>query len=197
MFTGIIEEVGRVSDISSKSGNKVFTIQSSFASELKIGDSVALEGCCLTVIGNKGNGFQVEATKETLNQTTLKDLKKGDFVNLERAITAGGRFGGHFVQGHIDEIGKIVKILRRGRNFLFGIRIKNGRFLVGKGSIAVSGISLTVYGIKGNILEVLIIPHTYENTTLKFKRVGSGVNLEYDILARYGKRGRGDEISGI
>ncbi|MEO0117125.1 MAG: riboflavin synthase [candidate division WOR-3 bacterium] len=188
MFTGIIEEVGRVLEISFKSGNKIFTIQSSFAPELKIGDSVAVEGCCLTVIGNKDNNFQVEATKETLNQTTLKDLKRGDFINLERAIMVGSRLGGHFVQGHIDEIGKIIKILREGRNFLFEIRVKNNQFLVEKGSVAVSGISLTVYGIKGNIFQVMIIPHTYENTTLKYKRVGSEVNVEYDILGKYAKR---------
>jgi len=187
MFTGIIEEVGRVSEISLRAGNKILTIQSSLTKEMKLGDSIAVEGCCLTVTDIRENTFLVEATKETLSKTTLKDLKRGDFCNLERAIAARNRFGGHFVQGHIDEVGRIIKITRSGRNFLFEIKIspKNLSHIVEKGSIALSGISLTVSNIRGNHFQVVIIPYTYENTTLKYRRVGDAVNIEYDILGKY------------
>jgi riboflavin synthase len=189
MFTGIIEEVGRISNVSFRAGNRILTIQSSLTKDMKLGDSIAVEGCCLTVIGIKDNTFLVEVTKETLSKTTLKDLKKGDFCNLERAIIAGDRFGGHFVQGHVDEVGRIIKITRSGRNFLLEIKIgtKDRSNIVEKGSIAVSGISLTVSQIRGNHFQAVIIPYTYENTTLKYRRVGDRVNIEYDILGKYAK----------
>ncbi len=186
MFTGIIEDIGKVTDITLRSGNKILTIKTSLK-DLKESDSIAIEGVCLTVIGIKDDTFKVEVTKETLKQTTLKFLKRGDFCNLERAIPAQGRLHGHFILGHIDEIGRIIKITRSGRNFIFEIRVsdKNLPLLVEKGSIAVSGISLTIQRSKGSIFSTVIIPFTYENTTLKYKRQGSEVNIEYDILCKY------------
>ncbi len=190
MFTGIIEGIGQIKEILPLGRNRLFSISYPKGWEIKVSDSIAVEGVCLTVTEVKGDNFGVEVSEATLTQTTLKGMRRGDFANLERALLASGRLGGHFVQGHIDEIGRITKINRVGRNFLLTIQVsrRNLFLLTEKGSVAVSGISLTVFKILENTFQVLIIPHTYENTTLRDKRVGSEVNIEYDILGKYCQR---------
>ena len=186
MFTGLIETVGRVENIKSRAGNKIFTINASFASTMKIGESVALDGCCLTVIAKNEKSFVTEATAATLKTTTLQYQKSGDYVNLERAMLPSDRLGGHFVSGHIDEIARIKTIKPVGGTKLFQIEVSknNLRYLVDKGSIAVDGISLTIQSLKHNLFTVNIIPHTLENTTWQYKRPGDLVNIEYDMLVK-------------
>lgn len=188
MFTGLIESIGRIENIKSKTGNKVFVVSGSFASELKIGESVAVDGCCLTITGKTEKSFETEATAETLETTTLKYLKISDYVNLERALLASGRFGGHFVSGHVDEVARI-KIIKSAnwRTKLFQIEVSKRKqiYLVEKGSIAVDGISLTINSVKNNLFTVNIIPHTLENTTWKFKRQGDYINVEFDMLGKF------------
>lgn len=188
MFTGLIESIGRIENIKSKTGNKVFVVNGSFASELKIGESVAVDGCCLTITGKTEKSFETEATAETLETTTLKYLKISDYVNLERALLASGRFGGHFVSGHVDEVARI-KIIKSAnwRTKLFQIEVSKRKqiYLVEKGSIAVDGISLTINSVKNNLFTVNIIPHTLENTTWKFKRQGDYINVEFDMLGKF------------
>jgi riboflavin synthase len=188
MFTGLIESVGRIENIKSKTGNKVFVVSSSFAPELKIGESVAVDGCCLTITGKTEKSFETEATAETLKTTTLKYRKILDYVNLERALLPSDRFGGHFVSGHVDEKARI-KIIKSAnwRTKLFQIEVskQNQIYLVEKGSIAVDGISLTINSIKNNLFTVNIIPHTLENTTWKYKRPGNYVNVEFDMLGKF------------
>ena len=187
MFTGLIETVGRIENIKAKAGNRIFVISCGFASELKIGESVAVDGCCLTVTAKTEKSFETEATAETLKTTTLQYEKSGDFVNLERALLPQDRFGGHFVLGHIDEQARIkaIKPISGAKLFQIEVSKKNRDYLVEKGSIAVDGISLTIHSVKHNLFTVNIIPHTYENTTWKYKRPGDYVNVEYDMLGKF------------
>ena len=187
MFTGLIEEIGRVENIRTKAGNKIFTISGSFASEGKIGESVAIDGCCLTVIAKTVKSFETEATAETLKTTTLHYRKPGDYVNLERALLPTDRLGGHFVSGHVDEVGRIrtIKPVSGAKLFQIEVSRENLDYLVEKGSIAVDGISLTINSVKHNLFTVNIIPHTIENTTWKYKRPGDYVNIEFDMLGKF------------
>ncbi len=187
MFTGLIESIGRVENIKSKTGNKVFVISCDFAPELKIGESVAVDGCCLTVTGKTEKSFETEATAETLKTTTLKYHKISDYVNLERALLPSDRFGGHFISGHIDEMARIKTIKPVSGAKLFQIEgsKQNKIYLIEKGSIAVDGISLTINSAKNNLFTVNIIPYTLENTTWKYKRPGDYVNIEYDMLGKF------------
>ncbi len=189
MFTGLIESVGRIKNIKSKTGNKIFVVSSSLTPELKIGKSVAVDGCCLTVIEKTEKSFETEATTETLKTTTLKYRKISDYVNLERALLPSDRFGGHFVSGHVDEVGciKIVKPVSGAKLFQIEVSKQNQIYLMEKGSIAVDGLSLTINSVKNNLFSVNIIPHTLENTTWKFKRPGDYVNIEYDMLGKFVK----------
>jgi riboflavin synthase len=186
MFTGLIEAVGRVERAIGRQGNRVFTIQSGFAGELKPGESVALNGCCLTVTRTDKKSFDVEAVASTLEATTLVRLKTGDAVNLERALRAGDRMGGHFVQGHVDEVGKVRRIEQHSGHWTLAIETdrRKSRPLVEKGSVGVDGISLTVATLRPGEFTVNIIPHTWENTNLKQLRPGDKVNIEYDLLVK-------------
>ena len=186
MFTGIIEEVGKIISRNEKG----ITIQAKTVLEgTKLGDSISVNGVCLTAveINLEKNFFIADISPETMKVTTLGDLKIGSYVNLERAISADGRFGGHFVSGHIDGIGRIKYIKRNGDFYDISVEIPEelSKYVVKKGSITVNGISLTVANIKNNIVSIAVIPHTYENTNLRLIQAGELVNIETDILAKY------------
>lgn len=187
MFTGIIEEVGHIQRIESyKSGLKI-TVSCGFTDELKIDESISVNGACQTVVALQDNAFSVVAVEETLRKTTLGKLKAGDKVNLERAMRMDRRLDGHIVQGHVDGVGRIRAFSLEGANWLLEIEYPDEfrDLIVGRGSIAVDGISLTVARESGNSFLLAIIPYTYENTHLHTKKVGDAVNLEFDILGKY------------
>lgn len=187
MFTGIVEEVGEVMKVQRKGAASLFGIRAKFAHELKSGDSVNINGACLTVLSIQPPIFWVEAVEETIARTNLGSLKVGDKVNLERALAATGRLGGHFVQGHVDGTGVIAQIQTRLRSKVMRICCPRElmTFMVPKGSIAVDGVSLTVVDCGEDWFTVSLIPYTLEHTTLGIRKVGDVVNLEMDILAKY------------
>jgi len=187
MFTGIIESIGKIIRIETKGNNKIFSIQTSIAKEIKISDSIAIDGCCLTVIDMHNNIFKVEAVAETLKMTTLAQIKISSQVNLERARLLSERFEGHIVQGHVDEKARIANIRKTQDSVALEIDLsKDGvKNIVEKGSIAIDGISLTIVKITGQKLSVNIIPYTFNNTTLKHKRIGDWANIEFDIIGKY------------
>lgn len=187
MFTGIIQEIGRVRS-AIKRNNLVLDIESDIvASRLKIGDSVAINGVCQTVIKSPKGGFRVEAIEETLSRTNMEKISPGDYVNLESPIAAGEMFHGHIVQGHIDCVGKISAIIPDKGSDTFKIEYpaEFGRYVIGKGSICIDGISLTVIDAENDVLSVAVIPHTKDNTVFKYKKTGDTVNLEFDLIAKY------------
>ena len=184
MFTGIIEEVGKISTITDK---KITVSAQIVLSGTKIGDSIAVNGVCLTVTEVTSNSFTADISPETMKITSLGKLKAGSLVNLERAMPADGRFGGHIVSGHIDGIGRSKYTKKDDEFYNLNIEIPSEltKYVVKKGSIAINGISLTVADIKGNEVQFAIIPHTFENTNFKVLQVGDFVNVETDILAKY------------
>ncbi|MEO0137312.1 MAG: riboflavin synthase [candidate division WOR-3 bacterium] len=179
MFTGIVEEKGRIVKIIKGRINKL-EIQSSLA--VNVGESVSIQGICLTVIEKTKNGFLVEAMTQTKSRTTLEFWKTGDYVNLERALSFNGRVGGHIVLGHVDEVGRIVRI--ENNEYYIQIAPENEKFLISRGSIAIDGVSLTIGSISRNIFSVFLIPYTLEHTTLGLRKKGDAVNLEYDYLVK-------------
>lgn len=192
MFTGIVEELGLIESIKpSTSGIRLGILARQTAKGVQIGDSIAVNGCCLTVvrIGRKQSGtvWQFDLLKETWDRTNLKYAQPGQGVNLERSMAANGRFGGHFVTGHIDGVGQITRWERKGADHVLEIKCPATvqPYLVEKGSIAVDGISLTIAGVTRTGLRVWIIPHTYEVTALRERKVGDWVNLEADLLGKY------------
>ncbi len=187
MFTGIIETLGHVADIKEENTNKHFTITSSFTNELKIDQSVAHNGVCLTVVGINGDAYTVTAIDETLQKTNLNSLKIGDIVNLERCMQANGRFDGHVVQGHVDQTAVCESVEDENGSwvFTFTYDATKGNVTVEKGSICVNGISLTVVNSKDDTFSVAIIPYTYEHTNLQHVKPGDSVNLEFDIIGKY------------
>ena len=190
MFTGMIQDIGMIRQLQRKGDNTEFTIFSiKLAHDVKIGDSVAIAGVCLTAsaVGPNTHQFVVTAVSETLQRATLGDLSGGDQVNLELALQPTGRLGGHFVQGHVDTVGRCVSVRQRSGSWeiRFDFPPEYGRYVVEKGSIAVDGVSLTVYDVKPTQCSVSIIPHTWESTTLRLLRAGTRVNLEFDLLAKY------------
>lgn len=188
MFTGIVEELGTVAAIKKGAKSSVLSIQGKIIfDDLKIGDSVAVNGVCLTVTRFGGNVFQVDVMSETLSRSSLAALKTGSSVNLERAMPALGRFGGHIVSGHIDGTGVIVGITREDNAIWYKIKAseKLMRYIIEKGSIAIDGISLTVAKMDGDTFQVSIIPHTVRSTTLSQKKPGDVVNLENDLVGKY------------
>lgn len=187
MFTGIIEELGKVKAMQRRGRNYSLRIEAKkIVDDLKIGDSVAVNGVCLTLVGEKQGSIEFDILSETASRTNLGRLKSAEQVNLERALKVGDRLSGHFVNGHIDCTGVIRSKAYRNNNLCFNINFPSQfiKFAVEKGSIAVDGISLTIAEIRGNSFSVYIIPHTLENTTLKFKGPSSSVNLEFDILLK-------------
>lgn len=190
MFTGIIECVGTVRNISRTGKSLVLEIESNFDNYV-LGESIAVNGICLTVTRYNGKIFSVDATPETFKRTSLGSLGNGSAVNLERAMKADGRFGGHIVSGHVDGTGRLVSVVNDGNavNMIFSVDKKQWRYIIEKGSICVDGISLTVSGLRnvGNdyLFSVAVIPHTYKNTTLGKKRCGAVFNIECDAIAKY------------
>jgi len=187
MFTGIIEDLGVVTCLNKDSGNINITIRSAITSELKIDQSVSHNGVCLTVVDIKNNEYTVTAIKETLNRTTLGCLKINDEINLERALKLGNRLDGHIVQGHVDETGVCVSINENAGSweYTFKYNADSKNITIEKGSITVNGVSLTVVNSSKNTFSVAIIPYTYENTTFKQIKIGSIVNLEFDVIGKY------------
>ena len=191
MFTGIIESVGIVRDIAGRGADARLAVSTSMdLADVRVGDSIAVSGACLTVVAVAKDGFSADVSAETLAKTTLKDFRIGDTVNLERALTLSKPLGGHFVLGHVDCVGDIRERTERSNSIIFGIEVgaETGRYIVMKGSVAVDGISLTVNRYENNRFYVNIIPHTARETTLGFKKAGGRVNVETDILGKYVER---------
>ena len=188
MFTGIVEEVGRVQSIRREPANAVLTIAASKVLEdVHLGDSIAVCGVCLTVTSFTASAFTADVMHETLNRSSLGALKPGSPVNLERAMPANGRFGGHIVSGHIDGTGRITRIRPDGNAIWYTVSATPSllRYIVEKGSIAMDGISLTVAAVDAASFSVSVIPHTAANTVLGTKRPGDTVNLETDLIGKY------------
>jgi riboflavin synthase len=185
MFTGIIEQIGTVKNILQEKTNVHFSIQSALTQELKIDQSVAHNGVCLTVVSIQDDVYSVTAIKETLDRTNLGMLMIGDSVNLERCTRVGDRLDGHIVQGHVDTTGECIRIEDLKGSWKFSFRYDSPDITVEKGSIAVNGVSLTVVDSWNKEFSVCIIPYTYEHTNFKDIQVGSRVNLEFDIIGKY------------
>jgi riboflavin synthase len=187
MFTGIVEELGTIRAIAPMADGRELTVGASFASELAIGESVAVNGACLTVVQRDGGSCRFQAGFETLARTNLGELQAGDRVNLERSLKFGDRLGGHLVTGHIDVVGRIAERTSRGdfESVWFSCPPEWTRQMVPKGSIAIDGISLTLVDVDADRFSIMLIPHTLAVTTLGCKRAGDAVNLETDLLAKY------------
>ncbi len=190
MFTGIIQDIGTIRRLQRRGDNTEFTVFSdTLAHDIKIGDSIAISGICLTAtaVDPKVHQFAVTAVSETLQRATLGDLTVGTQVNLELALQPTGRLGGHFVQGHVDTVGRCSAILQRAGSWeiCFDFPQEHGRYIVEKGSIAIDGVSLTVYDVKPTQFAASIIPRTWESTTLRLLKAGMRVNLEFDLIAKY------------
>ena len=190
MFTGIIEDLGIVESLEREASNLHLTIQSRLASELKIDQSVSHNGVCLTVVKRNPNSYTVTAIKETLDKTNLNNLTEGAIVNLERGLKLGDRLDGHMVQGHIDQIGTCVNVQSQNGSwtYVFEYESNLGNITIEKGSVTVNGVSLTVVDSKSNGFSVAIIPYTYEHTNFKHFKIGSVVNLEFDVIGKYVSR---------
>jgi riboflavin synthase len=191
MFTGIVEEVGQLLSVSPDGRGRRLVIQGRRVLEgLKIEDSIAVNGVCLTVIEAEGGRFAVQAVPETLAKTSIGSLRPGSPLNLERAVTPTTRMGGHFVQGHVDCTGTVQAFPREepGRRLVLAFPPDFGRYLARTGSIAIEGVSLTVAAVSAGRAEIALIPHTLEHTTLGRLQAGDTVNLEFDCLAKYVER---------
>ncbi|HJZ91551.1 MAG TPA: riboflavin synthase [Gemmataceae bacterium] len=187
MFTGLIESLGTVIRVQDTGAGRMLTVRDSMGPQLAIGESVAINGACLTVVEVRSNDFAFEVGPETLLKTNLGALCTGDRVNLERSLRVGDRLGGHFVQGHVDAVGTIDARVRNGdwEDVWFRSPADVTRLMVPKGSIAVDGISLTLVNVEPGRFSVMLIPHTQAITTLGLKKVGDRVNLEVDMLAKH------------
>lgn len=192
MFTGLIEEVGKLQSVSRGAKETVFTIAARTVLDetTRVGDSIAVNGVCLTVTGISTGSYQVDVMNETLNRSSLGSLKPGSPINLERAMPLGGRFGGHIVSGHIDGTGTVVDILEDGNAVWYTVKTEKNllRYIVEKGSIAIDGISLTVADVGEETFSLSTIPHTRVMTNLSSLTKGSIVNLECDIIGKYVER---------
>lgn len=200
MFTGIIEEIGKISNIKRGARSAILSIQASKVLEdAHLGDSIAVNGVCLTVTTLNGDVFTADVMNETLSRSSLGSLRAGSPVNLERAMAAGGRFGGHIVSGHIDGTGRIASVTRDDNAVWFRIMAdkKLLRYIVEKGSIAIEGISLTVAKTDSESFSVSIIPHTIGQTILGTRKVGDTVNLENDIIGKYVEKLMQNDESGV
>jgi riboflavin synthase len=190
MFTGIIKNIGTIINITTSGTNKTFTIQSELAHDLKIDESIAHNGVCLTVIGIENNTYQVTAIKETLDITTLGLWQIHDSINLEQAMQLNARLDGHFVQGHVDTKAICKNIINENGSWLytFEIDIAYKNLIIEKGSICMNGTSLTCFGLTNTSFQVAIIPYTYEHTTIQFIKINDAVNIEFDMIGKYLER---------
>lgn len=191
MFTGIIEHLGKIDSIEQGPEGGLLRVSTSgatdIAASMRLGDSISVNGCCLTVVEFDGGHFCADLSGETLRRTSFAEKKSGQGVNLERPLAAGARLGGHFVQGHVDGVGRVARILPEGDNWWLSIRVPEDlrRYVAEKGSIAVDGISLTVARWEGGVADIAVIPFTYEHTNVGAMVPGDAVNVEVDILAKY------------
>ncbi len=186
MFTGLIQDLGRVERVSSGAMTEVW-IASHFPADLQLGESIACEGCCLTVVEQQGSTFRVDASPETLRHTTLGSWRTGTPVNLERALKVGDRMGGHWVQGHVDSVAEILEARAEGGSWVMAIALppQLAVCFIDKGSVTLDGISLTVNRVEQARFWVALIPETVARTSLRAKGVGSRVNLEADLFGKY------------
>ena len=197
MFTGLIEELGRVRDVDATGSGAVIRIAASLVtSDIANGDSIAVNGCCLTALDVSADGFRADVSPETLRRTTLGRLKAGSAVNLERAVTPATRLGGHIVQGHVDGRGEFVRAIQEGDfwTVTIGFPADLARYLVPKGSVAVEGISLTVAELRESEFDIAVIPKTWELTNLSSLAPHDDVNLEADVIAKYVERMLGTRV---
>ncbi len=187
MFTGIIETLGSIQEIKKENSNVHITIDAAITNELKIDQSVAHNGVCLTVVAINGNNYTVTAIDETLKKTNLSSWKVGDLVNLERAMKLGDRLDGHIVQGHVDQVGTCIEAEETNGSWKYSFEYDPSlnNLTIEKGSITVNGVSLTVVDSKKNQFSVAIIPYTYEHTNFKNFEVGTKINLEFDVIGKY------------
>lgn len=187
MFTGIVEQLGTIEQITKTQSNIHLTIKSTFTHELKIDQSVAHNGICLTVVAIDGDKYTVTAIQETINKTTIGTWKVGDIINLERAMIMGTRLDGHIVQGHVDSTAKCIAIIPQDGSTLYTFEYPEQfkGLVIEKGSICINGISLTAFNCIDNKVSVAIIPYTYEHTMLQYLSENDAVNIEYDIIGKY------------
>ena len=188
MFTGIIEEIGKIERITPIAGGMTIKIRTEkIFEDVAVNDSVCIDGVCLTVTEKSKNTFLVDAVGATLEKTTFHNIKADAYVNLERSVRLSDRLGGHLVQGHVNGIGSISEIKKLGENYLLKIIVPEEleKYLIKEGSIAINGISLTIADLNRNEISISIIPHTWQNTNLKDKEANDKVNVEIDILAKY------------
>lgn len=191
MFTGIIEHLGTIDSLKiHEEGGRLTVHAPTVTPHLLVANSIAVDGCCLTVVELKGERFSADLSSETIRKTSIGEWKPGTRVNLEQPMTAGKEFGGHFVLGHVDTTGRVTRLDAEGENWWYGLEVPEtfAKYVVPQGSIAIDGISLTVARWNGRIAQIAIIPFTYEHTNIKGKKIGDAVNLEGDVLGKYVER---------
>jgi riboflavin synthase len=191
VFTGIIEHVGTIESLDlRRDGGRIAIQAPRVAPSLAVSNSIAINGCCLTVVSRDTERFSADLSGETLAKTSFRELKPGARVNLEQPLTAGKELGGHFVLGHVDNVGRVTHFTAEGENWWLGVRVPEdfARYIVPKGSITIDGISLTIARWRNPIAEVAVIPYTYEHTNLRDRKSGDAVNLEGDVLGKYVER---------
>jgi riboflavin synthase len=191
VFTGIIEHIGTIESLDAREDGGRITIHApGVAASLSVSNSIGVNGCCLTVISRDKERFSADLSVETLSRTSFRKLKPGARANLEQPLTAGKEFGGHFVLGHVDGVGRVMHLAAEGENWWLGVQVPEdfARYIVPKGSITIDGISLTVARWRERVAEVAVIPYTYERTNLRDRKPGDAVNLEGDVLGKYVER---------
>lgn len=191
MFTGIIEHLGTVHSLQLHPEGGRLTIHApTVAAHLAIANSIAVDGCCLTVVQLEGERFSADLSTETLRKTSIGQWHTGTRVNLEQPMSAGKEFGGHFVLGHVDTVGRVTRLEPEGENWWYGVEVPEAfaKYIVPQGSVAIDGISLTVARWNGRVAEIAIIPFTYRHTNVQGKKIGDAVNLEGDVLGKYVER---------
>jgi riboflavin synthase len=191
MFTGIIEHLGSVESLKANTeGGRLRIHSPSVAKNLEVSKSIAVNGCCLTVVEVERDHFSADLSGETLRKTSIGEWKEGTRVNLEQPLTAGKEFGGHFVLGHVDTIGRVARLSPEGENWWYGVEVPESftRHIVPQGSITIDGISLTLARWNGRVAEIAVIPFTYKHTNIRAKKIGDAVNLEGDVLGKYVER---------
>lgn len=188
MFTGIIEHLGTIDSLKlHPEGGRLTIHAQTVAPHLAVANSIAVDGCCLTVVALKNDRFSTDLSTETIRKTSMREWKTGTRVNLEQPMTAGKEFGGHFVLGHVDTTGRVTRLEAEGVNWWYGVEVPESfaKYIVPQGSLGIDGISLTVARWDGRVAEIAIIPFTYEHTNIRNKKIGDAVNLEGDILGKY------------